>query len=108
LKFHRATWPKEEVRGIMMLAMARLYQQTEIQTGSLLPADFDVEFGTILKRVYGMSEKVHISLKEQFESHFGSLGAHPVVVTSGLVQTYLKHGANGHKLAAPEASFPVN
>lgn len=108
LNFHRATWPKEEVRGIMMLAMARLYHQTELQTSNLLPADFDLEFGNILKQVYGMSEKVHISLKEQFENHFGSLAAHPVVVTSGLVQTYLKHGANGHKLAAPESSFPVN
>ena len=87
LKFHRDTWPKEEVRGIMMLAMARLFQQTELHTGSLLPAAFDIEFGNILKTVYGQSEKVHTRLKDQFEQHFGSLGAHPVVVTSGLVLT---------------------
>jgi hypothetical protein len=49
LKFHRDTWPKEEVRGIMMLAMARLFQQTELQTGKLLPPAFDTEFGAILK-----------------------------------------------------------
>jgi hypothetical protein len=107
LKFHRDTWPKEEVRGIMMLAMARLYQQTEMQTGKLLPPAFDTEFGDILKRkLYGQSEKVHIRLKEQFEDHFGSLGAHPVVVTSGLVLTYLKHGTK-FKLAQPEATYPV-
>jgi hypothetical protein len=106
LKFHRDTWPKEEIRGIMMLAMARLYQQTELQTGNLLPSNFDLEFGTILKNVYGQSEKVHIRLKEQFESHFGSLGAHPVVVTSGLVLTYMKHGKN-FKISQPESSFPV-
>lgn len=107
LKFHRDTWPKEEVRGIMMLAMARLYQQTELQTGQLLPNDFDVEFGNILKKVYGQSEKVHTRIKEQFETHFGSLGAHPVVVTSGLVLTYLKHNKKGFKLSQPEATYPV-
>ena len=106
LKFHRNTWPKEEVRGIMMLAMARLYQQTELLTGQLLPAAFDKEFGDILKRVYGQSEKVHTRLKEQFEEHFGSLGGHPVVVTSGLILTYLKH-AKTFKIAQPEATYPV-
>ena len=100
LKFHRDTWPKEEVRGIMMLAMARLYQQTELQTGKMLPSTFDVEFGNILKKVYGQSEKVHTRL------NFGSLGAHPVVVTSGLVLTYMKHGTK-HKLSQPESSYPV-
>jgi hypothetical protein len=106
LKFHRDVWPKEEVRGIMMLAMARLFQQTEMQTGKLLPPAFDTEFGAILKKVYGQSEKVHTRLKEQFENHFGSLGAHPVVVTSGLMLTYMKHGSK-FKLAQPEASYPV-
>lgn len=106
LKFHRKTWPKEEVRGIMMLAMARLYQKTELETGVMLPPDFDVEFGNILKNVYGQSEKVHIRLKEQFENHFGSLGAHPVVVTSGLVLTYMKHGKK-FKISQPESTFPV-
>jgi hypothetical protein len=106
LKFHRDTWPKEEVRGIMMLAMARLYQQTELQTGKMLPAAFDTEFGKILTTKYGQSEKVHTRLKEQFEDHFGSLGAHPVVVTSGLVLTYMKHGSK-FKLAQPEATYPV-
>ena len=107
LEFHRNTWPKEEVRGIMMLAMARLYQQTEIQTGQILPAAFDKEFGDILKKVYGQSEKVHTRLKEQFETHFGSLGGHPVVVTSGLLLTYLKHGKL-FKVAQPESIYPVN
>jgi hypothetical protein len=106
LKFHRDTWPKEEVRGIMMLAMARLFQQTEMQ-GTTLTNVFDVEFGNILKKVYGQSEKVHIRLKEQFEQHFGSLGAHLVVVTSGLVLTYNKHNTKGAKLAQPEATYPV-
>jgi hypothetical protein len=107
LKFHRDTWPKEEVRGIMMLAMARLYQQTELQTGVLLDQAFDTEFGAILKKVYGQSEKVHIRIKDQFESHFGSLGAHPVVVTSGLILTYNKHSKMKLKLSQPEATFPV-
>jgi hypothetical protein len=106
LKFHRDTWPMEEVRGIMMLAMARLYQQTELQTGQMLSRDFDLEFGNILTNVYGQSEKVHIRLKEQFLSHFGSLAAHPVVVTSGLILTYLKHGSK-FRLAQPESTFPV-
>ena len=106
LKFHRDTWPKEEVRGIMMLAMARLDQQTELHTGKMLPAAFDTEFGKVLTTKYGQSEKVHTRLKEQFEDHFGSLGAHPVVVTSGLVLTYMKHGSK-FKLAQPEATYPV-
>ena len=106
LKFHRDTWPKEEVRGIMMLAMARLYQQTDLQ-GTMLTPEFDLEFGNILKKEYGQSEKVHTRLKEQFENHFGSLGAHPVVVTSGLVLTYNKHQKKGFKLAQPEATYPV-
>jgi hypothetical protein len=107
LKFHRDTWPKEEVRGIMMLAMARLYQQSEVHSGQLLNSDFDKEFGDILKKVYGQSEKVHTRIKEQFEEHFGSLGAHPVVVTSGLVLTYLKHNKKKFKVAQPEATYPV-
>lgn len=107
LKFHRDTWPKEQVRGIMMLAMARLYQQTERDFGKLLPSEFDIEFGNILKKVYGQSEKVHIRLKEQYEDHFKGLGAHPVVVTSGLVLTYNKHQKKGFKLAQPEATYPV-
>jgi len=106
LKFHRDTWPKEEVRGIMMLAMARFYQHTELQTGVLLPAAFDQEFGAILKKVYGQSEKVHTRLKEQYETHFGGLAGHPLVVTSGLLLTYLKHGKN-FKVAQPEATYLV-
>ncbi len=35
------------------------------------------------------------------------LGAHPVVVTSGLVLTYLKHNKKGFKLSQPEATYPV-
>ena len=104
LKFHRTTWPKEEVRAIMMLAMARLYQQTEMQTGVMLSDSFDTEFGNILKAVYGHSEKVHMRLKEQFEAHFGSLAAHPVVVTSGLVLTFDKHKKSKVKLAQPEST----
>lgn len=107
LNFHRTTWPKEEVRGIMMLAMARLYHQTELETGVLLPPDFDAELGAILKKVYGMSESVHSGLKKQFETHFGSLAGHPQIVTSGLVLTYLKHNTKGFKLAAPESTYPV-
>ena len=106
LRFHRETWPKEEVRGIMMLSMARLYQHTEMQTGKLLPAEFDQEFGNILKKIYGQSEKVHTRIKEQYEEHFGGLAGHPLVVTSGLILTYLKHGKM-FKLAQPEATFPV-
>lgn len=107
LKFHRDTWPKEEVRGIMMLAMARLYQQTEIQTNVMLPPEFDKEFGAILRKVHGQSEAVQLTIKESYESHFSGLGPHPMVVTSGLILTYLKHGSAGYKMPQPEASYPV-
>jgi hypothetical protein len=110
LKFHRDTWPKEEIRAIVMLGMARLYQQTEIQTGSLLPQAFDDELGTILKKKYGPAEAVHdetTGFKAQFISHFGSLAGHPEVVTSGLILTYNKHGSGGFKLAQPESTYPV-
>lgn len=110
LKFHRATWPKEEVRAIVMLGMARLYQQTEIQTGVLLPQEFDDELGAILKKNYGPAEAVHdetSGFKAQYIKHFGSLAGHPEVVTSGLVLTYNKHGKKGFKLAQPESTYPI-
>lgn len=110
LNFCRTTWPKEEVRAIVMLSMARLYQQTETQTGTLLPPAFDQELGTILKKLYGPSEAVHdetSGFKAQFIQHFGSLAGHPEVVTSGLILTYNKHGTGGFKLAQPESTYPV-
>ena len=48
LNFCRTTWPKEEIQPIIMFSMARLYQQTEVQTSVLLPPAFDVELGNIL------------------------------------------------------------
>lgn len=110
LNFCRITWPKEEVRAIIMLAMARLYQQTETQTGILLPPTFDQELGSILRKLYGPAEAVHdetTGFKAQFTSHFGSLAGHPEVVTSGLVLTYNKHGKGGYKLCQPESTYPV-
>lgn len=110
LKFHRTTWPKEEIRAIVMLAMARLYQQTEVQTEVLLPTAFDLELGTMLKKLYGPAEAVHDEIsgfKAQYVSHFGSMAGHPEVVTSGLILTYNKHGTGGFKLAQPESVYPV-
>lgn len=110
LNFCRTTWPKEEIRAIVMLGMARLYQQTETQTGVLLPPTFDAELGTILKKLYGPAEAVHdetSGFKAQFIQHFGSLAGHPEVVTSGLILTYNKHGKGGFKLAQPESTYPV-
>ena len=110
LKFHRNTWPKEEIRAIVMLGMARLYQQTETQTGVFLPQDFDIELGKILQKKYGPAEAVHdehTGFKAQYIKHFGSLAGHPEVVTSGLILTYNKHNQQGFKLAQPEATYPV-
>jgi hypothetical protein len=111
LRFHRATWPMEEVGGVMMLAMARLYEITERSTGVLLPPEFDIEFGDMLKNLYGFSGAVYgddnHGLKGAFIAHFGSIGNIPQAITSGLILTYLKHGTQGFKLGAPEDSFPV-
>lgn len=110
LRFHRAIWPNEEIRGIVMFGMARLYHQTEIQTGVLLPQTFDDELGEILKEQYGPSEAVHdekTGFKAQYISHFGSLAGHPECVTAGLILTYYKHGSNKFKLAQPENNYPV-
>lgn len=110
LRFCRATWPKEIIQPIVMFSMARLYQQTEMQTGVLLPTTFDDELGTILKKKYGPAEVVHdeqTGFKAQFIQQFGSLAGHPEVVTSGLILTYIKHGKGGFKLAQPEATYPV-
>lgn len=110
LKFHRTIWPKEEIRAIIMLGMARLYQQTEVQTGQLLPPTFDTELGKILKKIYGFSDAVHdesSGLKAQYIAHFGSLAGHPEVVTSGLILTYNKHNKLQFKLAQPESTYPV-
>jgi hypothetical protein len=110
LNFCRTTWPKEEIQPIIMLSMARLYQQTEVQTGLLLPPAFDVELGTILKKLYGPADVAHdetTGFKAQYIKHFGSLAGHPEVVTSGLILTYNKHGKSGFKLAQPEATYPV-
>jgi len=110
LNFFRTTWPKEVIQPIIMLSMARLYQHTEMQTGVLLTQEFDTELGSILKKLYGPAEVVHdehTGFKAQFVSHFGSLAAHPEVVTSGLILTYNKHGKGGFKLAQPEATYPI-
>jgi hypothetical protein len=110
LNFHRSTWPREEIREIIMLGMARLYQQTELQTGQYLPPQFDTELGTILKSLYGPADLVHdetSGLKAQYVNHFGSLAGHPAVVTSGLILTYNKHGKGKFKLAQPESTYPV-
>jgi hypothetical protein len=110
LKFCRTTWPKEEIRAIVMLGMARLYQHTETQTGALLPQEFDDELGNILKKKYGPAEAVHdetTGFKAQYIRHFGSLAGHPEVVTSGLILTYNKHNTKGYKLAQPESTYPV-
>ena len=45
-------------------------------------------------------------LKEQYEEHFGGLAGHPLVVTSGLLCTYAKHGKQ-FRTAQPETVFPV-
>ena len=110
LKFHRDTWPKEEIRAIVMLGMARLYQHTEVQTGTLLPQAFDDEMRTILRKLYGPAEAVHdetTGFKAQFIKQFGSLAGHPEVVTAGLILTYNKHGKAGFKLAQPESTYQV-
>jgi hypothetical protein len=111
LRFHRTTWPMEEIGGVMMLAMARLYEITERSTGVLLPPEFDIEFGDMLKNLYGFSGAVYgddtHGLKGAFIAHFGSIGNIPQAITSGLILTYLKHGTQGFKLGAPEDSFPV-
>lgn len=107
LRFHTATWPKEKVHGIMLIALARMFQQTELATGVLLPQDFDTEFGNILRGTYGPSAAVHEELKEQYINHFGSLAGHPEVVTAGLILTYMKSGSGEFKVAQPEATYPV-
>ena len=110
LNFCRSTWPKEEIQPIIMLSMARLYQQTEMQTGVLLPPAFDVELGNILKKKYGPADVAHdetTGFKAQYIKHFGSMAGHPEVVTSGLILTYNKHGTGGFKLAQPESTYPV-
>lgn len=110
LNFCRTTWPKEEIQPIIMFSMARLYQQTELQTGVLLPPAFDKELGDILKKKYGPADVAHdetTGFKAQYIKHFGSLAGHPEVVTSGLILTYNKHGKGGFKLAQPESTYPV-
>jgi len=110
LNFCRTTWPKEEIQPIIMFSMARLYQQTEVQTGVLLPPAFDVELGNILKKKYGPADVAHdetTGFKAQYIKHFGSLAGHPEVVTSGLILTYNKHGKGDFKLAQPESTYPV-
>jgi hypothetical protein len=110
LNFCRTTWPKEEIRPIVMLSIARLYQHTEVETGVLLPSAFDTEFGKILKNKYGPCEAVHdetSGFKAQYINHFGSLAGHPEVVTSGLILTYNKHGSGKFKLSQPESTYPV-
>ena len=110
LKFCRTAWPKEEIRAIVMLGMARLYQHTETQTGTLLPQDFDDELADILRKKYGPAEAVHdetTGFKAQYIKHFGSLAGHPEVVTSGLILTYNKHNTKGYRLAQPESTYPV-
>jgi hypothetical protein len=106
LQFHRTTWPQEQVHGIMLFSLARMYHLTELHTKVFLPNEFDIEFGDILRRVYGPSEAVEKELKQQFINHFGSLAAHPDVVTAGLVLTYVKHGKE-FKLFRPDHTYPV-
>jgi len=106
LRFYRNIWPKENIDGLLSLCLARLFQQTELATGVLLPPEFDDEFGAILKDLYGPGSIVQHELKEQYEEHFGGLAGHPLVVTSGLLCTYAKHGKQ-FRTAQPETVFPV-
>ena len=106
LRFHRTVWPQEKVHGIMLIALARMFHQTDLNTNVLLPTEFDTEFGNILRQAYGPSEAVHEELKQQYINHFGSLAGHPEVVTAGLVLTYMNHGTT-YKLAQPESTYPV-
>jgi len=108
LDFYRKTWPQEKI-CVIMLGMARLYYLTEIQMGALPSPQFDTDLGNILKKIYGPADICHdesTGFKSQFISHFGSLGAHPPVVTSGLILTANKH-LTGYKLAQPESNYPV-
>ena len=107
LKFCRTTWPKEKICGITSYSIARLFALTETATGVLLPQAFDAEFGNILKAQYGPMELVGDGIKDEYETHFGGLAGHPLVVTSGLILSYNKHNTQGFKLAQPEATFPV-
>lgn len=107
LKFCRATWPKEKICGITSYSIARLFALTETATGVLLPQEFDAEFANILKQQYGPMELVGEGIKDEYEAHFGGLAGHPLVVTSGLINSYNKHNKQGFKLAQPEATFPV-
>jgi len=107
LKFCRATWPKEKICGITSYSIARLFALTETATGVLLPPAFDAEFATILKQQYGPMELVGEGIKNEYEAHFGGLAGHPLVVTSGLINSYNKHNTQGFKLAQPEATFSV-
>jgi hypothetical protein len=110
LKFHRSTWPKEKVQGVMLLAMARLYALTEMQTGAILPNSFDQDLGALLTKHIGTSEKVHLRLQQAFEKHIGArsnAGVNiPMVVTSGLITLYNQNIAK-QKLAQPDPVFPL-
>lgn len=107
LDFHRKTWPKEDIDGILMLSMARLYAMTDHNTGALLPQQFDDELADILREQYGPAELVQKGIKGEYNKHFGGDSNHRIMVTSGLILSYNKHSKNGFKLAAPEATFPV-
>ena len=107
LNFCRTTWPKEKIDGIVSFSIARLFALTDTATGVLLPQEFDAEFGNILKQQYGPMELVGDGIKDEYEAHFGGLAGHPLVVTSGLINSYNKHNTQGFKLSQPEAIFTV-
>lgn len=105
LDFHRKAWPKEDIDGIVMLSLARLYAMTEAY--SPLPPAFDAELTDILREQYGPAELVQTGIKKEYNQHFGGDVNHRIMVTSGLILSYNKHNKLGFKLAAPEATFPV-
>lgn len=107
LNFCRTTWPKEKICGITSFSIARLFALTDTATGVLLPPDFDVELGNILKQQYGPMELVGDGIKDEYEAQFVELAGHPRVVTSGLILSYNKHNTQGFKLSQPEAIFTV-
>ncbi len=106
LKFHRMTWPNEQVYGATLIGLANFFHKCE-KANVPINQHFVTDLGMALKKSYRLSKFTHEGYKKAYETAhpYGSAGDE-LIVTCGFVHTYNKHVGNV-KLYTPELQFQV-
>lgn len=107
LETHRKTWKHEKINGVTMIALAKVYQHCELQTGTQPDELFDEEIGSKLRELYGPSEIAALEFQEQYADAWSTgRDGIPEQAASAIMLTYNKHFGRIN-IGAPVATFPV-